>query len=359
MTRLRILLAISAVLTALVATVPAVAQPGGNPIPGNGGVFELAWTGDISPPVGEPRGDDYGTSELALAGQPDAVALPGDLVYECGSPAAFNSPVGYHGSWGRLRGISYFPALGNHDVCEDGPGSPTWRSYFADQLADLPCMRLTPPCRPDLGYYDRDLDVNSDGRPDWYVLVLASDCERFNGSTGDTQTASCADGSPQHEWLKVAMGRRHGGATSGQKCSIAIWHHERWGTTTFGDDRSTHPFVLTLNHFHNDLILSGHAHALARLGAMTWDGHLAAEGNGQRQITAGVGGRSRLPFRVNPAREGTRFRSNTNYGIGWLQLRTSTHPAGYQVGTWTHEFRLVGTDGTGATVDQATAGCWP
>src|SRR5918994_3262579 len=166
MTRLRILLAISTVLTALVATVPAVAQPGG------------------------------------------------DLVYECGSPAAFTSPVGFHGSWGRLRGISYFPALGNHDVCEGGPGSPTWRSYFADQLADLPCMRLNPPCRPHLGYYDRDLDVDSDGRPDWYVLVLDSDCERFNGSTGDTQTASCADGSPQHEWLKVAMGRRHGGATS-------------------------------------------------------------------------------------------------------------------------------------------------
>ena len=85
MTRLRILLATLTVVPALVATVPAVAQPGGNPIPGNGGVFELAWTGDISPPVGEPRGDDYGTSELALAGQPDAVALPGDLVYECGS----------------------------------------------------------------------------------------------------------------------------------------------------------------------------------------------------------------------------------------------------------------------------------
>ena len=93
MYRFRIFLATLIVLSALVARVPAVAQPGGNPIPGSGGVFELAWTGDISPPVGEPRGDDYGTSELALAGQPDAVALPGDLVYECGSPAAFNSPV--------------------------------------------------------------------------------------------------------------------------------------------------------------------------------------------------------------------------------------------------------------------------
>jgi hypothetical protein len=368
MTRLRLLLATLTVLTALVARVPAAAQPssnppaGGNPIPGNGGVFELAWTGDISPPVGEPRGDDYGTSELALAGQPDAVALPGDLVYECGSPAAFTSPVGYQGSWGRLKGISYFPTLGNHDVCEAGAGAPSWREYFADQLANLPCTQLTPPCRPDLGYYDRDLDVDTDGRPDWYILVLASDCQRFNGSTGDTETASCADGSPQHEWLKAAMSRRHGGQTSGQKCSIAIWHHERWGTTTFGDDPSTKQFILTLNHFHNDIILSGHAHALARLGAMTWDGHLAAEGQGQRQITAGVGGRSRLPYRVDPTgpgREGTRYRSNSNYGIGWLRLTASQSSAGWTGGSWTHEFRLVGNDGQGSTVDQATAGCWP
>jgi hypothetical protein len=201
--------------------------------------------------------------------------------------------------------------------------------------------------------------VNSDGRPDWYILVLDANCQRFNGSTGDTETAACGDGSPQHEWLKAAMSRRHGGQTSGQKCSIAIWHHERWGTTTFGDDPVTEQFILTLNHFHNDIILSGHAHALARLGAMTWNGHLAPEGQGQRQITAGVGGRSRLPFRVNPQREGTRYRSNTNYGIGWLRLTASQSSAGWTGGSWTHEFRLVGNDGQGSTVDQATAGCWP
>ena len=49
MTRLRLLLAAVAVLTTLVATVPAAAQPGGNPIPGGGGVFELAWTGGHQP----------------------------------------------------------------------------------------------------------------------------------------------------------------------------------------------------------------------------------------------------------------------------------------------------------------------
>ena len=360
MSRTRLLLGLAAVLVAvgLTPAAPVVAQQT-NPLPGSGGVYELAWSGDISPPVGEYRGDDYGTSELVLAGQPDGVATAGDEVYNCGSPAAWNSPVGYDGSWGRFRGITFFPTQGNHDVCEPGPGSPTWRSYHGEQLADLPCMALSPPCRPDLGYYDRDLDVNSDGRPDWYVLVLDSNCQRTALGTGDVETASCALNSPQHLWLKFAMGRRNGGATSGQKCSIAIWHHERWGTTTFGDDAATHQFILTLNHFHNDLLLAGHAHSLARLGPMSWDGHLVPSGAGQRQLTAGTGGRSRLPFRVNPAREGTRYRSNTNYGIGWLRLSTSTAAAGYQTGLWHHEFRLVGTDGPGSTVDPADAGCWP
>ena len=334
----------------------ARAQPaGGNPLPGSGGVFELAWSGDISPPISEARGDDYGTSELALAGQPDGVATAGDNVYECGSPAAWNSPVGYHGSWGRVRGITWFPTLGNHDVCEPGPGAPSFRAYFAEQLADLPCLTYTNPCDPNQGYYDRDLDVNSDGQADWFIMVLASDCGRVQGATGDAQTPSCAANSPQDRWLNEALLRRY----QKQRCSLTIWHHERWGTTTFGDDPVTATFYSRLNHHHNEVNLSGHAHSLARLGPMTVSGHLASTGAGQRQLTAGTGGRSRLPFRVNPAREGTRYRSNTNYAVGWLRLTATRLADGSWGGTWAHEFRLVGTDGRGTTADPTGAvGCW-
>jgi hypothetical protein len=83
-------------------------------------------------------------------------------------------------------------------------------------------------------------------------------------------------------------------------------------------------------------------------------GHLSP-GGGIRQITAGAGGRSLTPVRVNPAREGTRYRDNTKYGVNRLVLTSSTSPAGWQGGSWTSEFDYA--DGTVA--DQASAGCWP
>jgi hypothetical protein len=124
MTRLRLLLATLTVLTALVATVPAVAQPGGNPIPGNGGVFELAWTGDISPPVGEPRGDDYGTSELAPGGQPDAVALPGDLVYDAAAQPRSPHPSATRAAGGASKASATSPPSVTTTSANPAPAPP-------------------------------------------------------------------------------------------------------------------------------------------------------------------------------------------------------------------------------------------
>src|SRR5919112_53039 len=173
------------------------------------GAIVLMSSGDISPPTNETRGDDYATSEIILAAQPDLVLTLGDNQYESAS-----------------------------------------------------------------------------------------------GATGDVQTPACGPGSPQLTWLGFAQQRRHGGQTSGQKCSIAVWHHERWGTSFFADDPATHEFWLTLNHFHADIVLSGHTHSTARMGPMNPLGHLSPSG-GIRQITAGAGGRNPTPVRGNPAREGT------------------------------------------------------
>ena len=312
------------------------------------GAIVVMSSGDISPPTNETRGDDYATSEIILAAQPDLVLTLGDNQYEFGSGAMFHSTLGFDGSWGRFKGLIR-PAEGNHDAADPGPGSPGFQEYFAGNLANLECTRLSPPCRPDLGYYDFDL---ANG---WYVLVLNSNCGRAPGATGDVQTPACGPSSPQLTWLGFAQQRRHGGQTSGQKCSIVVWHHERWGTSFFADDPATHDFWLSLNHFHADIVLSGHTHSTARMGPMNPQGHLST--SGIRQITAGAGGRSLTPVRVNPAREGTRYRDNTKYGVNRLVLTSSTSPAGWQGGTWTSEFDYV--DGTVADNRNSSAGCWP
>ena len=308
------------------------------------GAVVIMASGDVSPPTNETKGDDYATSEVVLKAGPDLVLTLGDNQYEAGSGAMFASAVGYDGSWGRFKGITR-PSEGNHDAAAVGAGSPGFQTYFADRLTGFECERLSPPCRPDQGYYDFDLPNG------WYVLVVNSNC----GRAPDPATPNCAQGSPQHTWLNYAQARRHGGASSGQKCSLAVWHHERWGTSFFADDPALHYLWGNLNYYHADLVLSGHSHSTGRTGAMTPSGTLSPTGAGIRQLTAGAGGRSLTPHRVNPPRVGTRYRDNTRYGVLRLVLTGSTSPAGWQGGTWTSEFDYV----NGTVADPASAGCWP
>jgi hypothetical protein len=307
-------------------------------------------SGDISPEITDPKSDDFATSEIIVRAQPDLVLTLGDNQYFDGNRALFHSALGFDGSWGRVKGLIR-PAEGNHDAADPGAGSPGFQDYFADNLANLECTRLNPPCRPDQGYYDFDLPNG------WYVLVLNSNCRRSDGSTGDVETPACGRGSPQLAWLNFAQQRRHGGQHSGRKCSIAVWHHERWGTWFFADDPVTQELWLSLNRFHADLVLSGHTHSTARLGAMTPQGHLAPGGNGIRQISAGAGGKSLSPLRLNRPREGTRYRNGTRYGVNRLVLTSATSPAGWQTGSWISEFDY--TDGTVGDNRNSTAGCWP
>ncbi len=341
-------------LAAVAAGAPAV-PPQPAAAQSSGPMMVVLASGDISPPTNESTGNDYATSELVLGAAVSLVLTLGDNQYEYGEGAMFASQLGYAGSWGRFK-FKTRPAEGNHDAADAGAGSPGMVAYFADRLTGLECQQLTPACHPEQGYYDFDLDVNQDGTKDWYVLVLNSNCQRAGGGTGDVQTPSCAAGSPMLTWLDFAQRRRHGGSTSGQKCSIAVWHHERWGTLFFADDPSMGPAWENLNRYHADLVLSGHTHSFARLGAMTPQGHLAPGGAGIRQLTAGAGGRSLSPIRVTTPREGTRYRDNTHYGVLRLFLGSQVSTAGWTGGTWDSTFLFAGggeADRTGAV------GCWP
>jgi acid phosphatase type 7 len=312
----------------------------------------IVLAGDVSPPTNETKGDDHATAELIARINPAVVCLPGDVQYEYGHPAMFAAATGFDGSYGRLfKDKIACPAMGNHDVADPGPNAPGFTGYFADQLAALPCESDPNPCKPGEGYYVVDLPRSpSNPAPGWAVYVLNSNCQRAGGGTGDVQTPACGATSPQTQWLRDAFARRQ--AT--RKCSLMVWHHERWGTGFFGDDPAVRELWNVGHHFRNDMVGAGHSHSLARTGPMTPSGTLATTGAGQRQFTAGASGRSLTPNRVEPARVGTRERYNTKYGVLALNLFSTPNPDGTLGGTWHSQFRFV--DGTMTAV--ASAGCW-
>jgi Calcineurin-like phosphoesterase len=330
------------------------------------GAMYLAVGGDVSPPTNETSGNDHSTAELIhqLVPVPNLICVPGDVQYEYGAEAMFRAVDGFEGSWGRLFGSRITcPAVGNHDAADPGPGSPGWYAYFRPNLDGsdatgapaLGCLTEPNPCRPDLGYYVLDLPVApGSAELGWAIYVLDSNCQRAGGGTGDIQTESCAGNGRMATWLRDAFNRRHGGLTSGRKCSAMVWHHERWGTGFFADDPAVAALWNIGNHYHNDLVFSGHTHSLARMGPMTTTGTVHGGGAGQRQITAGASGRSLTPNRVEPPRVGTRYRNNTKYGVAHLKLASTRSPAGWLGGSWGNTFRFV--DGTSA--DPATSGCW-
>jgi hypothetical protein len=87
-----LLLALTAVaaLTPVPATTPAAAAstgrgPAYRPTLQAPGTVTLVFSGDISPPTNEFKGDDHATAELVLAIGPDLVCTAGDNQYESGS----------------------------------------------------------------------------------------------------------------------------------------------------------------------------------------------------------------------------------------------------------------------------------
>lgn len=350
--RVDALAAVAAVVT-LLAVLPVGAEGSDTATAQAPAPFVMAAGGDISPPTTEAKADDLRTAELAASLAADLYCTAGDNQYETGSGAMFASLDGFAGSWGRLP--IRCPAEGNHDAADPGPGSPGFQAWFRPVLTGLRCQQLSPPCRPEAGYYDLDLDVDRNGQPDWYLLVINTNCGRVWGGTGDTATPSCANGSPQHRWLHFAQARRHGGATSGRKCSLLLGHHERFGTSFFADDPALYYLVGNFAWFHGDAMVFGHTHSVARTTALDKHGNVAPGAAGVRQLTAGAAGRSLTPHRVNPPRAGTRYRDNTRYGVLRLRLATARSPAGWLGGSWSSSFRYVG----GASADPASAGCWP
>ncbi len=285
----------------------------------------LVAAGDISPdPFRPDLGglDDLDTAALVESIGPDRVAPLGDNQYEYGRLEAYQHPEGYAGSWGRPAIYDRScPVAGNHEYLNT-PDAIGFQTYFAARLSAC----AAPGGRPDLGYYAYDLGT-------WRVYALNSDCGR------QPTSPSCARNSPQVQWLQADL------AANPRRCTLAYWHHPRWGQSAVPDDPAVQYLWQALHQAHADLVLVGHEHAYARLGAMTLDGKAAAYGRGIRQITVGTGGRSLRPF-LSPPHQGTRYRDDQHFGVLKLTLRA---------GRWASTFHPI----DGPAIDPAAASCWP
>jgi acid phosphatase type 7 len=306
-------------LTLAVTFVPDPAPAQAQPAPG----VRVVAVGDISPPPREDRGNDHATAAIAIGWNPSRVLLPGDLQYERGELANFQHPRGYAASWGRPQLYNRScPVAGNHEYGDTGPGASGFFTYFGSRLTA--CAVGGDPAQ---GYYAFSLGV-------WRIYALSSDCQRTDGAG-----PACGPGSAQLTWFTQDLA-----ANAGVRCTLAYWHHPRWGSGFFGDDAAVQPFWSAFHQAHGDLVIVGHEHHYARFGPLNSSGVLQSTGAGVRQITVGTGGRSLLGFRRAP-HQGVRFRDPNHYGVLRLTLAD---------GSWSSAFAR--TDGVVA--DRVSVGCW-
>ena len=217
------------------------------------------------------------TSDLALALDPDAVLLLGDIQYEQGGLSAFERS--FDPSWGRF-GARLRPAPGNHEYAT--PGATGYFSYFGAAAAG--------------GFYGFDLG-------DWRILSLDSNCPERRG---------CLPDSVQGRWLRHQLADHPG------KCTLAYWHHPRFSSGLHGSDATLEPFWRLLYDAGADLVLSGHDHEYERFAPQDPAGALDVE-RGLREFVVGTGGKDLRAFTA--IRANSQVREHRSFGVLWLQLR--------------------------------------
>lgn len=225
------------------------------------------------------------TSDLALALQPRAVLLLGDLQYDDGTFAKYLAS--FDPAWGRLKSIAH-PAPGNHDY--GTPGAAGYFDYFGAAAGER-----------GKGYYSFDLGG-------WHLVALNSNCDAIGG---------CGAGSPQLGWLVADL------SANRRDCTLAYWHHPRFSSSTVhGSDLAYRPFWEALQAGESDLVLVGHDHDYERFGPQDGGG-VEDRTTGLREMVVGTGGRSLYGF--GPPLPASELRVSGSFGV----LALSLYPNGY------------------------------
>jgi hypothetical protein len=243
------------------------------------------------------------TSDLALALQPRAVLLLGDLQYEDGALSRYLAS--FDPTWGRLEPILH-PAPGNHEY--GTPGAAGYFDYFGAAAGER-----------GKGYYSFEL-------AGWHQVALNSNCQAVGG---------CGPGSPQLGWLAADL------ASTQAACTLAFWHHPLFSSGAHGSDATYRFFWETLQEAAADLVLVGHDHDYERFAPQNAAGVEDREG-GIRELVVGTGGRLLRGF-ASP-QPNSEQRLAGAFGV----LALSLYPNGY---LW----RFVTTGGI--TADRGGALC--
>jgi len=211
-----------------------------------------------------------------LLADAEAVVTLGDHVYENGTLKLFNTS--YDPSWGRHASKTY-PALGNHEYHDPAGGAKGYFDYWTS--------KGRPTGGSGAGYYSWDLRT-------WHMIAL-------NTSRGSNGTAcqvgpSCAEGSPQNDWLEQDLA-----GVPSSSCVLAYWHHPLFnsGTDHGNEDTSAvRPLWEDLYAAGADIILTGHEHNYQRYVPLTPTGTPSADGI--TQFVVGTGGKNLDGFLTTP-----------------------------------------------------------
>ncbi|MET0448270.1 MAG: metallophosphoesterase [Aeromicrobium sp.] len=269
------------------------------PVPTGPDVSVVVAVGDIACDPSDAGWDEgsstecgqVGTSDLALALDPDAVLVLGDLQYECGGYEAFLTS--YDASWGRLKAITH-PVPGNHEYnsaaesesgtdCSTTTDAAGYFEYFGAAAGD-----------PSEGWYSYDVGA-------WHVIALNSNCNKLGG---------CGGHSPQGEWLAADL------AADDARCTLAYMHYPRFSSGQHGNSSSLDVLWELMDQQGVDLVLSGHDHDYERFAPL--DASQQPDPQGIRSFVVGTGGKSLREFTSEEV--GSEVRLADTFGVLRLAL---------------------------------------
>lgn len=209
------------------------------------------------------------------------VFTAGDNTYPIGAASEWTDC--WTPTWGRFRDRT-IPALGNHDVAEDGGSA--YFNYWGPRVGDF-----------GKGYYSVNIGT-------WHVVVLNSET--------DVTTKSA-----QNQWLAADL------QAAAATCTIAIWHRPRFSSSQDEPgDTAMAPLWRTLYAHHATIVLNGHAHDYERFAPQSPNAVPDSAG-GIREFVVGTGGAMIFPFGTTAAN--SEVRQSATHGV----LRLTLHAGSY------------------------------